>query len=89
MINIFKDIIDEEMIEEIKKIEDLYNREEYEKLFETYKEDLQLDVNFEDAEAFIEGIEDEEMNLTIILLWYLVLKERVLLLDWSGEEYNG
>jgi len=84
-----KELINNTQEETINDIRKLFEEETYDEFFDKYEEVLDLSDIWEDAEEFKEAIEEEEIDVNTLLVWYLASENVLLVLDWSGEEEDG
>ena len=83
---LIKMLIPEDRQNKIFEIKDVFIKEDFEDIFNKYKEELDLLNEFDDVSEFIEEIEDQEIGLGTLMVWYMTNEKLLLELDWSGEK---
>lgn len=78
-------LIPSKLFDNFMRINQLYLNYEYDKLFDEFNRELQLD-EFYDKNEFVESLEEEDLGINDILFWYLEKNDILLQLDWSGED---
>lgn len=82
-------IIPSDKQRDILELKKLFESKDFESLFNQYDTKLGLSYSFEDVEEFIEAVDDEEIDLETLIVFYMVSEGVMLQLDWSGEEEEG
>ena len=81
-------LIPQNLFDNFIKINELFLNCKYDRLFDEFGKELQLD-EFYDKSEFVESLEEEELGINDILFWYLEKNDILLQLDWSGEDNDG
>ena len=83
---LIKMLIPEDRQNKIMKIKDVFIKGDFEEIFKKYKEELGLLNSFDDVSEFIEEVEEQEIGLDTLIVWYMTNDKLLLELDWSGEK---